>query len=97
MLRYPTPRDYSACVYATIYNQGETVNRDKVLGLLYACNHSGECRGSRLYTLARKLEEHYVRPAGFLPGYYDLQNKFVNYTKARAWAAHYVRMIRGPR
>lgn len=85
---------------------------DKCLGMLYACNVHGGGQGSRWYRLARQLESRYFRPdvpglkfyqkdqhgrVGYPMGHSSLRDRFLNYSEARGWAAHYVRMIRGPR
>lgn len=75
------------------------MNLDRCLGLLYVCNHYSLGRGTRLYRLARKLEDHYLRPVGFPSGYYDLDRKAASrehrsYSEARRWALHYLRFGR---
>ena len=72
---------------------------DRCLGLLYACNRLSAGRGTKWYRVARKLEDHYLRPVGFPSGYSNLDRKaasreYRNYDAARSWAAHYIQVIR---
>ena len=71
---------------------------DRLLGLLYVCNHYHEGQWSRLYRLSCKIEWHYRVKYG--SNGYELKNNDLNpidkddWRSARDWAAHYLRATR---